>query len=307
MVNESSGMASSNSSKMYHQPLNPFRTQPSHPRESDVLANPILRTCYVFAVGTLMICVSLVAYSTYIHLPSANNDSTLATGPNRLAVVQSATDLKILQPEIRSRTISLINDISNTIRTAATAQIPSLQGTEKLSPPLANVRSKDYGRDQDDADKEEALSYHHDDEVDELRGHDLDDAEELRPAEVHAKMLGQTKDQVKLEIDQERYSDHAFGVDQDDTNEGAASTNHLDSLEEPPLDPKVIVLPRKGEVENIALISGANPSNITSTLGSDSDTQRDDIPKVDIQKIGETRENQYLRRKSNPIVIAAEN
>jgi hypothetical protein len=303
--------SSGSSSRLYHQPLNPFRTQPPHPRDDShaaFIANPVVRTCYVVAVGILMIAVSIVACTTYLHLPSPQNDNAVANGPHRLAAIKPATpDVKILQTEIRSR-VTPNSGTTNGVRPVPDA--PSgLSTAEKFS--QQNVRSRDYGRDQDDPNKEDALSYHHDDdEVEENNTGGPDDADELllRPGEVHAKMLGETKDQVKLEIDQEEYSDHAFGVEKGHNDE-SPTTEKVESQKQlaDPLQGEdvVVVLKNKMEVD-----AGRNDTATISGLDKDSDgrnVQDSNDGQVSDGTIDEPIESNQLLRTRNVTPIAAVN
>jgi hypothetical protein len=264
--------ASSCGSKVHHcgthqQPQNPFRTQ-QRDDATTIMSNPIVRTCYVVAVGSLVIAVSVVAYSTYTRLPSA-----LHSDPHRLtgvSVPAVPADLKILQPELRSRTASggTINN-NNALRSVPDARIqiaPGSSVTDK-SPPQANVRTRDYGKvpdeeksyqDQEDENEDDDVNEEEDEE-----GKAPDDLAELRPGDSHAKMLGETKDQVKLEMDQEgAYSNHVFGVELLEEEDEEGSQKKLTDQGAPQQD-LVILLPRKSDPDTTDTASG----NGTTTGG----------------------------------------
>jgi hypothetical protein len=249
----------------FHQPRNPFRTQ-QRDDATAIMSNPIVRTCYIVAVGTLVIAVSVVAFSTYTRLPSARlNDPHRLTGAS---VPSVPADLKILQPELRSRASSNgANSNNNALRSVPDARLqvgPGVSSSER-SPPQANVRTrrapeedKSY-QDQDEEDEDDEVN------EEEEEGKAPDDLAELRPGDSHAKMLGETKDQVKLEMDQEgAYSNHVFGVElPEEDEEGEGSEKKLaDHLA--PREDLVILLPRKSNPETMDSESGNG-----TTLGGD--------------------------------------
>lgn len=271
--------------KQHHQPLNPFRTQLRTEDHHGVLfSNPIFQVCYVAAVGTLLIAVSVVAWTTFSQLPNPQEDSALlAGGPHRLAVTD-LTDLKILnKPPVRMGG----GVRSQSIMPPPQQKVPSqtiagalLEKMVPVQPIVVNARSMDYGKDDDESSKEDSLSFTHDDETEDTSiVHDAEDLL-LRPADANLKILGETKEQVKIEIDQEEYSDHAFGLQQDhgtnpDADDESADPEAVDEGRDDrggqradkgdaSGDHEVHVLRRKGELD--ALLAGLQIMDESATI-----------------------------------------
>jgi hypothetical protein len=269
----------SNSSKInYPQqpPINPFRTQHHPQRNSDdsvCIENPILRWCYVVGVMLLLLCLSVVGYKSYnIRFPSPNY--TFTSGLSRLTGLRSSkastTDIKILQPEIlfEGKVPSIKNNMNNNLLIPRNTGRPNDSGSSsetsnQILPPVVLVQAPKirsevsgdvgYNRDDEIEDEEEVVG----------NGVQVDDNVEsmLRPGEAHAKMLGATKDQFKLELNQEKYSDHAFGVEQDKvTSERSESQDQEDVGSDNIETDHVVVLFRKGDS------TGNHPENFKADV-----------------------------------------
>ena len=253
------------SCKAHHsQPRNPFRTPQQRDDAAAIMSNPVVRVCYIVAVGALVIAVSIVAYTTYSQLPSA-----LTTDPHRLTggVIPSvATDLKILQPEPRSRTTNGAgSNNNNVLRSLPDARLHVNTGTSDK--PLPNVRTRDHGRgpeEENETYQDQEDESDDDDEEEEAKA--PDDLAELRPGDSHAKMLGETKDQVKLEMDQEgQYSDHVFGVAlPEEASEEESQKKLADQASS--REDLVILLPRKSEALDLANGNGTTFDHLSEDV-----------------------------------------
>ena len=199
-------------------PLNPFRTRGEDSQKA-LFVNPVVQACYFVSVGALIVAVAVVAWTTISQLPIPLEVNTAyAASPHRIAVV---ADL----PEIKSRTKQSPPRIGGGVRSQARIPAPQLsdktgtllEKTNLVKPVLLVGKewSKDFG--EDDSRKEDQLPVHHNDEDENTSiVHDRD--EPLLPASGAAmKILGETKEQVRQEIEREEYGEHAFGLPQEDT------------------------------------------------------------------------------------------
>lgn len=258
------------------QPRNPFRTQNRGCDDhNDVLfANPFAQACYIAAVGALVIAVIVVAWTTFSQLPSPHEDSALV-GPHRLAA-SDLNDIKILKPAraggggVRSQ--ARIPQIAETTVGAL------LEKMARVLPSASSERTNVDGRSGEDDSSEEGLeSFHHDDDANEVVVHDAGE-QLLRPAIAHSKLLGETKEQVKQEMNREEFSDHVFGVQRGDKEsksltdyeradyQGEARRgNSTDNKPENYVDNAVHVVQRKGELETLlAAVDKLNEDNSIS-------------------------------------------
>jgi hypothetical protein len=243
----------------HHQPINPFRTQPRADEiHGVILANPWLKACYVAAVITLMIAVLTVA-STAVsqslnpletsegvgpHQLTKDGIKTI-NGPSRRLGGGGVVSLSRLPPLPRS---TVVPDIA-----ISKAPEQLIRGPNALTSTNERVReNKEYG---DDEYNELASMVRQQDE--------MEDTEDglLQPGGAHLRIIGETKQQVKQEIERESYSEHAFGqqqgaapvneklVDNNSTAGGAArDTSMLDVV-----DNEVHVVHRKGESREPAI------------------------------------------------------
>jgi hypothetical protein len=268
------------------QPLNPFRTQPRGEDHHVLFANPLLQVCYVVAVGALMVAVSVVAWTALSQLPSPHEDTALAPGPHRIAVAD-LTDVKIQTKQPPARMGGKWVRSHSRVPPPQLADTETLFETTSLAKSAAIERTKDHGNGYDGSSKEDLLSFHHDDELDQDDGEDTStahDAELLRPADAQLKFLGETKELVKQEMDQEEYSEHhVFGVQQDGgTNsvpddkinadhqmEDNGNLDRGESADKDDIDNnhEVHLIRRKGGAETLLFTARAKDESTTSDKG----------------------------------------
>jgi hypothetical protein len=265
--------------RYHHQPINPFRTQPRADEIHGVLlANPWLKACYVAAVVTLMISVLTVASTAVsqnlnpletssegVGPHQLTRDGTKAMhGPSRRLGGGGVVSLSRLPPLPRSTVVPQI----------AISKAPEqlIRSSNDLENTNESVReNKAYG----DDEYNELASMVHQDEIE-----DTEDGL-LQPGGAHLRIIGETKQKVRQEIERESYSEHAFGqqqgaapvsktlVDSNSTTGVARAASGLDAENN-----EVHVVHRKGELREPAItltleeaVSIGAPAN-SSSLGS---------------------------------------
>jgi hypothetical protein len=269
--------------RYHHQPINPFRTQPRADEIHGVLlANPWLKACYVAAVVTLMISVLTVASTAVSQNLNPLETSSEGVGSHQLTRDSVKT---INGPSRRlggGGVVSLSRlpplPLSTVVPEVATSKAPEelIRSPNALESASESVReSKGYG----DDDYNELASTVHQEE--------MEDTEDglLQQGGAHLRIIGETKQKVKQEIERESYSDHAFGqqqgaapvnkklVDSNSTSRGDLGTSGHDVVDIS--DNEVHVVRRKGESREPAIILAPDeavvvnaPVNGSSSLGS---------------------------------------
>jgi hypothetical protein len=230
----------------YHQPINPFRTPPP-PRPADeihsaLLSNPWLKTCYVASVLALLIAVLIVASTAFSQILNPLETNSVIKSTHRFTTTSSSstTPLSGVKP---------INSEKQHVASAARLGGGGVQSVSRLIPPLQRPALDETApggsapthpqkvMTYSQRETQSPTQYKSDDQettrefpslfplVDEdtaavdAAAIDVEDVEEglIRPpVDVQMKrIMGETKEKVKQEMDQEAYSEHAFGLQQD--------------------------------------------------------------------------------------------